>query len=262
MRQVEWCEAALLRDPFGPAGLIVGMTVCDKRYNEGADLIRMLYLIPAAIAAWAVASRYGALAGGATAVVALIAPAIILSRLAKRDAHDEPVPGGDAAHVRRLSVPGAARALFDELRREIERYVEVDAGTDGSTVAVVFAGAATTGDDDALVAFRSHDRAWSGLRCGDDSFRFRHGAILTVGIFAIDSVRAPGTGSCQGVLWFDVKPRNMPTEVNEPYMKRAFFALGPDCGDRVEPMREWARVLDEIATVFEAKFDVAVYSDV
>lgn len=262
MRQAEWCEAALLRDPFGPAGLIVGMTVCDKRYNEGADLIRMLYLIPVAIAAWAVASRYGELAGGAAAVVALIAPAIILSRLAKRDAHDEPVPGGDAANVRRLSVPGAARALFDELRREIERYVEVDAGTDGSTVAVVSAGAATTGDDDALFVFRSHDRAWSGLRCGDDSFRFRHGAILTVGIFAIDSVRAPGTGSCQGVLWFDVTPRNMPDEVNEPYMKRAFFALGPDCGDRVEPMREWARVLEEIATVFEAKFDVAVYSDV
>ncbi|KWI39606.1 hypothetical protein WT71_02035 [Burkholderia stagnalis] len=225
-------------------------------------MIRMLYLIPAAIAAWVVASRYGALAGGAAAVVALIAPAVILSRLAKRDAHDQPVPAGDAAHVRRLAVPGAARALFDELRREIERYVEVDAGTDGSTVAMVSAGAAMTGDDDALFVFRSHDRVWSGFRCGGDSFRFRHGAILTVGIFAIDSVRAPGAGSCQGVLWFDVKPRNMPAEVNEPYMKRAFFALGPDCGDSLEPMREWARVLEEIATALDAKFDVAVYSDV
>ncbi|RQR56248.1 hypothetical protein DIE19_23260 [Burkholderia sp. Bp9126] len=231
------------------------MTACDDTYNEGAGLIRMLCLISAVIAAWVVASRHGVLAGGATAVVVLIAPTFILSRRAKRDAHGEAVPGGDAAQFRRLAVPGAARDLFDALRREIERYVEVDAEAEGST-------AATPGDGDALVVFRSHDRAWSGFRCGGDSFRFRHGAILTVGIFAIDSVRAPGTGSCQGVLWFDVKPTNMPAEVNGPYMKRTFFALGPDCGDSLEPMREWARVLEEIATVLDAKFDVAAYSDV
>ncbi|MGZ2747377.1 hypothetical protein [Burkholderia stagnalis] len=233
------------------------MTASDKNktYDEGADLIRMLYLIPAAIAAWVVASRYGVLAGGAAAVAVLIAQAAVLSRLAKRDAHDEPHPGGDAVQFRKLAVPGAARDLFDALRREIERYAEVDAGAGGST-------AATTGDDDALVVFRSRDRAWSGFRCGDDSFRFRHGAILAVGIFAIDSVRAPGTGSCRGVLWFDVKPRNMPAEVNEPYMKRTFFALGPDGGDSLEPMRDWARVLEEIATMLDAKFDVAAYPDV
>lgn len=245
-----------MRDPFGPAGLIVGMAACDKTYDEGAGLIRMLYLIPPAIAAWVVVSRYGALAGGAAAVAVLIAQAVIVSRLAKRGAQGEAVPDRDAAHVRRLAVPGgAARDLFDALRHEIERYVEVDAGADGSA-------AATTGDGDALVVFRSHDRAWAGFRCGGDSFRFRHGAILTVGLFAIDSVRAPGTGSCRGVLWFDVKPRNMPADVNEPYMKRTSFALGPDGGDSLEPMREWARVLEGIATVLDAKFDVAVHSDV
>ncbi|KVC51617.1 hypothetical protein WI72_24865 [Burkholderia ubonensis] len=218
-------------------------------------MIWLLYLIPAAIAAWVVVSRYGWLAGGATAVAVLIAQTAILSRLAKRDASVEPRVDRDAAQFKRLAVPGDARHLFDELRHVIEQYADVDAGTDGST-------ATATGDDDALVVFRSPDRAWSGLRCGGDSFRFRHGAITTLGIFAIDSIRKPGTGSCQGLLWFDVKPRNQPPEVNDPYMKRAFFALGPDCRDSLEPMRAWAPVLEEIATMLGAKFDVVVHSDV
>ncbi|WP_321872045.1 hypothetical protein [Burkholderia ubonensis] len=218
-------------------------------------MIWLLYLTPAAIAAWVVVSRYGLLAGGATAVAVLIAQTAILSRLAKRDASIEPLVDHDAAQFKRLAVPGDARHLFNELRHVIEQYADVDAGTDGST-------ASTTGDDDALVVFRSRDRAWSGLRCGGDSFRFRHGAITTLGIFAIDSVREPGTGSCQGLLWFDVKPRSQPPEVNDPYMKRAFFALGPDCRDSLEAMRAWAPVLEAIATVLGAKFDVAVHSDV
>ncbi|KVA75704.1 hypothetical protein WL04_02840 [Burkholderia ubonensis] len=208
-------------------------------------MIWLLYLIPAAIAAWVVVSRYGLLAGGATAVAVLIAQTAILSRLAKCE----------ASQFKRLAVPGGARHLFNELRHVIEQYVDVDAGTDGSA-------ASTTDDDDALVVFRTRDRAWSGLRCGGDSFRFRHGAITTLGIFAIDSVREPGTGSCQGLLWFDVAPRNMPAEVNDPYVKRAFFELGPDCRDSLEPMRAWAPALEAIATMVGAKFDVVVHSDV
>ncbi|KWB59512.1 hypothetical protein [Burkholderia ubonensis] len=218
-------------------------------------MIWLLYLIPAAIAAWVVVSRYGLLAGGATAVAVLIAQTAILSRLAKRDASVEPRVDRDAAQFKRLAVPGGARRLFNELQRVIEQYVDVDAGTDGSA-------ASTTDDDDALVVFRTRDRAWSGLRCGGDSFRFRHGAITTLGIFAIDSVREPGTGSCQGLLWFDVAPRNMPAEVNDPYVKRAFFELGPDCRDSLEPMRAWAPALEAIATMVGAKFDVVVHSDV
>ncbi|KVW33561.1 hypothetical protein [Burkholderia ubonensis] len=218
-------------------------------------MIWLLYLIPAAIAAWVVVSRYGLLAGGATAVAVLIAQTAILSRLAKRDASVEPRVDRDASQFKRLAVPGGARRLFNELRHVIEQYVDVDAGTDGPA-------ASTTDDDDALVVFRTRDRAWSGLRCGGDSFRFRHGAITTLGIFAIDSVREPGTGSCQGLLWFDVKPRNMPAEVNDPYMKRAFFELGPDCRDSLEPMRAWAPALESIATMLGAKFDVVVHSDV
>ncbi|KVT63141.1 hypothetical protein [Burkholderia ubonensis] len=218
-------------------------------------MIWLLYLIPAAIAAWVVVSRYGLLAGGATAVAVLIAQTAILSRLAKRDASVEPLVDRDAAQFKRLAVPGGARRLFNELQRVIEQYVDVDAGTDGSA-------ASTTDDDDALVVFRTRDRAWSGLRCGGDSFRFRHGAITTLGIFAIDSVREPGTGSCQGLLWFDVKPRNMPAEVNDPCVKRAFFELGPDCRDSLEPMRAWAPALEAIATMIGAKFDVVVHSDV
>ncbi|KVD66423.1 hypothetical protein [Burkholderia ubonensis] len=218
-------------------------------------MIWLLYLIPAAIAAWVVVSRYGLLAGGATAVAVLIAQTAILSRLAKRDASVEPRVDREAAQFKRLAVPGDARHLFNELRHVIEQYVDVDAGTDGSA-------ASTTDDDDALVVFRTRDRAWSGLRCGGDSFRFRHGAITTLGIFAIDSVREPGTGSCQGLLWFDVKPRNMPAEVNDPYVKRAFFELGPDCRDSLEPMRAWAPALEAIATMVGAKFDVVVHSDV
>ncbi|KVC79228.1 hypothetical protein [Burkholderia ubonensis] len=218
-------------------------------------MIWLLYLIPAAIAAWVVVSRYGLLAGGATAVAVLIARTAILSRLAKRDASVEPRVDRDAAQFKRLPVPGGARHLFNELRHVIEQYVDVDAGTDGSA-------ASTTDDDDALVVFRTRDRAWSGLRCGGDSFRFRHGAITTLGIFAIDSVREPGTGSCQGLLWFDVKPRNMRAEVNDPYVKRAFFELGPDCRDSLEPMRAWAPALESIATMVGAKFDVVVHSDV
>ncbi|KVT45195.1 hypothetical protein [Burkholderia ubonensis] len=218
-------------------------------------MIWLLYLIPAAIAAWVVVSRYGPLAGGATAVAVLIAQTAILLRLAKRDASVEPRVDRDAAQFKRLAVPGDARHLFNELRHVIEQYVDVDAGTDGSA-------ASTTDDDDALVVFRTRDRAWSGLRCGGASFRFRHGAITTLGIFAIDSVREPGTGSCQGLLWFDVKPRNMPAEVNDPYAKRAFFELGPDCRDSLEPMRAWAPALEAIATMVGAKFDVVVHSDV
>ncbi|KWE74543.1 hypothetical protein WL77_00445 [Burkholderia ubonensis] len=207
-------------------------------------MIWLLYPIPAAIATWVVVPPYGLLAGGATAVAVLIAQTAILSRLAKRD----------ASQLKRLALPGDARHLFNELRRVIEQYADVDAGTGDSTAA--------TADDGALVVFRSRDRAWSGLRCGGDSFRFRHGAITTLGIFAIDSIREPGTGSCQGLLWFDAKPRNMPAEVNDPYMKRAFFALGPDCRDSLEPMRAWAPVLESIATMLDAKFDVVVHSDV
>ncbi|OJA57768.1 hypothetical protein BGV68_07460 [Burkholderia ubonensis] len=218
-------------------------------------MIWLLYLIPAAIAAWVVVSRYGLLAGGATAVAVLIAQTAILSRLAKRDASVEPRVDRDAAQFKRLAVPGDTRRLFNELRHVIEQYVDVDAGTDGSA-------ASTTDDDDTLVVFRTRDRAWSGLRCGGDSFRFRHGAITTLGIFAIDSVREPGTGSCQGLLWFDVKPRNMPAEVNDPYVKRAFFELGPDCRDSLEPMRAWAPALEAIATMVGAKFDVVIHSDV
>ncbi|KVU30729.1 hypothetical protein [Burkholderia ubonensis] len=218
-------------------------------------MIWLLYLIPAAIAAWVVVSRYGLLAGGATAVAVLIAQTAILSRLAKRDASVEPRVDREAAQFKRLAVPGGARRLFNELRHVIEQYVDVDAGTDGSA-------ASTTDDDDALVVFRTRDRAWSGLRCGGDSFRFRHGAITTLGIFAIDSIREPGTGSCQGLLWFEVKPRNMPAEVNDPYVKRAFFELGPDCRDSLEPMRAWAPALEAIATMVGAKFDVVVHSDV
>ncbi|WP_232465449.1 hypothetical protein [Burkholderia ubonensis] len=82
-------------------------------------MIWLLYLTPAAIAAGVVVSRYGLLAGGATAVAVLIAQTAVLSRLAKRDASVEPLVDHDAAQFKRLAVPGNARHLTPARDRTI-----------------------------------------------------------------------------------------------------------------------------------------------
>ncbi|WP_231716846.1 hypothetical protein [Burkholderia ubonensis] len=88
----------------------------------------MLYLIPAAIAASMVVSRYGTLAGGATAVGVLIAQTVILSRLAKRDAHGWLAASGADVCDGRAGDPGGLVYVHDAGGRLLRVIRRDDAG--------------------------------------------------------------------------------------------------------------------------------------
>ncbi|WP_412024763.1 hypothetical protein [Burkholderia cepacia] len=244
----------------------------------------LLYVLPAAYAASKVGPHYGFLAGFATLAAVLAtqtalltwgaawvkrrraaaAPpaAIVPVDIPEAEPDDEPdvrLRYGEHARFKQLVLVAddtrldVTRRFYDELKRGIESFVEIDAGRDGSGAAMVSA-AELAPADDTLTVFVSNDGAWSGFRVGDDGFRFRHGAITRLQLTLVMPLR--WVGGYMVTLWFDVPNRERAAE----YVSHStLFDLDLEHSDRRS--RALTHACREIAEVLDAAFDVSEASD-
>jgi len=192
----------------------------------------LLYLVlpvyAGAQAASHVAPKHGLLAGLGALIAVMIAVLVpqtalliwlsaVLDRRSKANPENEragtavesadvPMPEktGARARFRQLIVYGeesgrqaATRLIYDLLLRMVAQHevVEQDHGDAGTSM--VSASEAADGlrqlpPNDVLVVFRSHDKAWVGFKCGNDSFRFRHRAVAKVICTVIYPARGGG----------------------------------------------------------------------
>lgn len=93
----------------------------------------------------------------------------------------------------------ATRLTYRRLAELIAKHVTVEEGHEGSDAAMVSTEELVAGldtptpcSDDVLVVFRSHDNAWSGFRCGSNSFRFRRGAVTRIEFTVLRPAKAGG----------------------------------------------------------------------
>ncbi len=183
------------------------------------------------------------------------------------DAPDVPLRYGEHARFKQLVLiadaarPEVTRRFYDKTKRAIEAYVEVEAGRDGSGAAMVSTADLAPADglpaappDETLTVFVSNDGAWSGFRVGDDSFRFRHGAITRLRFTHVMPVR--WNGDYMVTFWFDVPKRERTTDYNA-YLTG--FDIGVDrAGHRSRTLTHACR---EIASVLDVAFDVDEVGD-
>lgn len=251
----------------------------------------ILYLLPPVYVASRVVARFGLLAGIAAMVATLVVQTALLfwlvprreSKLTPAESVAQPavrpprprVPmrRGERAQFKLLTVfedaepeGRAERRLFDALKQRIVQYVDIEQGVDGGDAAMVPANelgrlqdAAQALHPQALVVFRSHDHAWCGFRLGDESFRFRAGAVTHLELLVIEPVRFT-TGSCLVWVWFEDGPKNRPPGSSYLYMHRADIDLAHDDSD--EHATTWEYVFGEIADVFGVKLEVGRATDV
>lgn len=155
---------------------------------------------------------------------------------------------------------GVARRFYDKAKQAIEAFVEVEAGRDGSGAAMVRAAELAPADglsppaDETLTVFVSDDGAWSGFRVGDDSFRFRHGAITGLRLTMVMPVR--WNGDYMVTFRFDVPKRGA---VGAYVTHSTWFDLGVAHAERRS--RALVRACREIASVLDVAFDVDETSD-
>ena len=172
-----------------------------------------LPLYAGAQAASHVASKHGFLAGLGVLIAVMIVVLVpqtalliwlntVLDRRSNANPGKEP-PGtavesanvpmpektGARARFRQLIVYGeengrqaATRLVYGLLLKMVAQHEVVeqengDAGTSMVSSSELADGLTRLPSDDVLVVFRSHDKAWVGFRCGNDSFRFRHRAV-------------------------------------------------------------------------------------
>ncbi|CAJ0820868.1 hypothetical protein [Ralstonia flaminis] len=92
----------------------------------------------------------------------------------------------------------ATRLIYSLLEKQIAEHVDVEAGGEGSAASMVSASEMAGLEvppprpDEVLVVLRSHDNAWSGFRCGGDSFRFQCRAITEIAATLIHPAKGPG----------------------------------------------------------------------
>ncbi|NOV27222.1 hypothetical protein E5S69_27365 [Cupriavidus necator] len=245
----------------------------------------LYYLLPAAIAASMVWSDYGALAGLATLIVVPALQSALLfwvsdrvtGMLATAPAEETPhqrpeVPLqlGERARFKRLLLTDeaegrreATRRFYEDLMATIDKYLEVETGSDGSDAAMVSGMEladqhdATTHAHDALVVFRSRDLAWSGFRLGNESFRFRYWVICAVHF--TDVLPAKGSGYYEVEIEFKVAARDRPPGTNaELYRSSRFELLLSRSDSRSQAI---AAALTEIARVLGARYEYQSYMD-
>lgn len=186
---------------------------------------------------------------------------------------EAPVQVGERARFKQLLVFEAgdaqrddtARQVYDELLKAIARQVDVEAGADGSDVAMVPSGelaagnnAAVAGADEAIVVFRSHDDAWAGFRFGGNSFRFRHGAMTEVWLTVMHP--AKGGGGYDVTLSFDVPRKAVPRGADDPIYASGDCHFWQEYSD--SHSRGLAYVFREIAHMLDAKFRVDEFMNV
>ncbi|WGY72320.1 hypothetical protein KEC55_21235 [Burkholderia cepacia] len=183
------------------------------------------------------------------------------------DAPDVPLRYGEHARFKQLVLiagdarPDVARRFYDNAKRTIEAFVDVETGRDDSGAAMVSLAELAAADgspaappDQTLTVFVSNDGAWSGFRVGDDSFRFRHGAITGLTLTMVMPVR--WNGDYMVTFRFDVPKRGA---VGVYVTQSAWFDLGVEHSGRRS--RALTHACREIASVLDAAFDVDETSD-
>lgn len=183
------------------------------------------------------------------------------------DAPDVPLRYGERARFKQLVLIADAvrsdvtRSFYDKAKRTIAAYVDVETGRDGSGAAMVSAAdLAPEGvlsvalPDDALTVFVSSDGAWSGFRVGDDSFRFRHGAITRLRLTQVIPVR--WKGGYMVTFWFDVPNRDGKDDYGS---FSTWFYLAADYSDR--RTRTLTHACREIASMLDVAFDIDETAD-
>ncbi|MCA8292502.1 hypothetical protein LGN19_01730 [Burkholderia sp. AU30198] len=178
------------------------------------------------------------------------------------DIPDVPLRFGEQTRFKQLVLiadaarPEVTRRFYDKTKRAIEAYVDVESGRDGSAAAMVSTadlapaeGLSAVPPDETLTVFVSNDGAWSGFRVGDDSFRFRHGAITRLRFTHVMPVR--WNGDYMVTFWFDVPKRERATDYNA---YSTWFDIGVDRAGRRS--RTLPHACREIASVLDVAFDV------
>ncbi len=157
----------------------------------------------------------------------------------------------------------ATRRFYEDLMATIDKYIEVESGSEGSDASMVSLMEpvdehdVATHADDALVVFRSRDLAWSGFRFGNDSFRFRYWVISAVCF--TDVLPAKGSGYYEVALEFKVSARDRPPGANaELYRSSRFELLLSRSDSRTDAI---AAALTEIARVLGARYEYQRYMD-
>ncbi|QFS39623.1 hypothetical protein [Burkholderia cepacia] len=183
------------------------------------------------------------------------------------DAPDVPLRYGEHARFKQVvpmagnARPDVARYFYDNAKRTIESYVDVETGHGDSGASMVSMaelavedGAPAAPPDQTLTVFVSNDGAWSGFRVGDDSFRFRHGAITRLRLTRVIPIRWKGGYTV--TLWFDMPNRKSGAD----YVSYStWFDLEVEYSGR--RTRALTHACREIASVLGVAFDVDETSD-
>lgn len=183
------------------------------------------------------------------------------------DVPDVPLRYGEQARFKQLVLiadterPDVTRRFYDKAKRAIEAYVDVETGRDGSGAAMVSTADLAPADglpaappDETLIVFVSNDGAWSGFRVGDDSFRFRHGAMTRLRFTHVMPVR--WNGDYMVTFWFDVPKREHASDFNA---HSTGFDIGVSRAGRRS--RTLTHACREIASVLGVAFDVDEVGD-
>ncbi|WP_155644170.1 hypothetical protein [Burkholderia cepacia] len=183
------------------------------------------------------------------------------------DAPDVPFRYGEHARFKQVvpmagnTRPDVARYFYDNAKRTIESYVDVETGHGDTGASMVSMAELAVEDrvpaappDQTLTVFVSNDGAWSGFRVGDDSFRFRHGAITRLRLTPVIPIRWKGGYTV--TLWFDVPNRKSGAD----YVSYStWFDLEVEYSGR--RTRALTHACREIASVLGVAFDVDETSD-
>ncbi|WP_431019810.1 hypothetical protein ACQ4K0_17455 [Burkholderia cepacia] len=183
------------------------------------------------------------------------------------DTPDVPLRYGEHARFKQVlpmagnTRPDVARHFYDNAKQTIESYVDVETGHGDSGASMVSMaelavehGVPAAPPDQTLTVFVSNDGAWSGFRVGDDSFRFRHGAITRLRLTRVIPIRWKGGYTV--TLWFDVPNRKSGAD----YVSYStWFDLEVEYSGR--RTRALTHACREIASVLGVAFDVDETSD-
>lgn len=186
------------------------------------------------------------------------------------DLPDVPLRYGEQARFKQLVLIADAarsevtRGFYDKAKRTIEAYVDVETGRDGAGAAMVSAAElaklakedapSVVPPDETLIVFVSNDGAWSGFRIGDDTFRFRHGAITRLRLTHVMPVR--WNGDYMVTFSFDVPKRERMTDYNA---YSTGFDLGVNRASRHS--RSLNQAFRQVASVLDVPFDIDEVGD-
>lgn len=160
------------------------------------------------------------------------------------------------------------RLTYGLLAELIAKHVTVEEGHEGSDAAMVSTEELDAGLDtptlcpnDVLVVFRSHDNAWSGFRCGSNSFRFRRGAVTRIEFTVLHP--AKGGGGYEITFRFDAPDRDLTRDIGvRPDVQNTHGhvgVLGLPFDYSEQNSHTLLSALTEIAHMLDAKFEMREY---